>query len=172
MSQVFFLTGSSRGLGRKIAEAVLAAGHQLVATARQPGSLADLAERYGDRILPVALDVTDPAAAEAAVAAGVAAFGRIDVVGNNAGYANLAAIEDITAEDFRAQLDANLLGVVNVTKAALPVLRAQGGGRIIPLSSIGGRLATPGLAASPAATWAGRGFPAGLAPAPAPQIRR
>ena len=90
MSQVFFLTGSSRGLGRQIAEAVLAAGHQLVATARQPASLADLAERYGDRILPVALDVTDPAAAEAAVAAGVAAFGRIDVVVNNAGYANLA----------------------------------------------------------------------------------
>ena len=126
MSQVFFLTGSSRGLGRKIAEAVLAAGHQLVATARQPASLADLAERYGDRILPVALDVTDPAAAEAAVAAGVAAFGRIDVVVNNAGYANLAAIEDITAEDFREQLDANLLGVVNVTKAALPVLRGPG----------------------------------------------
>jgi NAD(P)-dependent dehydrogenase (short-subunit alcohol dehydrogenase family) len=146
MSQVFFLTGSSRGLGRKIAEAVLAAGHQLVATARQPGSLADLAERYGDRILPVALDVTDPAAAAAAVAEGVAAFGRIDVVVNNAGYANLAAIEDITAEDFREQLDANLLGVVNVTKAALPVLRAQGGGRIIQVSSVGGRLATPGLA--------------------------
>jgi len=147
MSQVFFLTGSSRGLGRQVAEAVLAAGHRLVATARQPSSLSDLAERYGDRILPVALDVTDPAAAQAAVAAGVAAFGRIDVVVNNAGYANLASIEDITAEDFRAQLDANLLGVVNVTKAALPVLRAQGGGHIIQVSSIGGRSATPGLAA-------------------------
>jgi NAD(P)-dependent dehydrogenase (short-subunit alcohol dehydrogenase family) len=145
MTQVFFLTGSSRGLGRQIAEAVLAAGHRLVATARQPASLADLAERYGDRILPVALDVTEVAAAQAAVAAGVAAFGRIDVVVNNAGYANLAAIEDITPQDFREQLDANLLGVVNVTQAALPVLRAQGGGRIIQVSSIGGRLATPGL---------------------------
>ena len=168
MSQVFFLTGSSRGLGRKIAEAVLAAGHQLVATARQPGSLSDLAERYGDRILPVALDVTDPAAAAAAVAEGVDAFGRIDVVVNNAGYANLASIEDITAEDFREQLDANLLGVVNVTKAALPVLRAQGGGRIIQVSSVGGRLATPGLAAYQAAKWAVGGFSEVLARETAP----
>jgi NAD(P)-dependent dehydrogenase (short-subunit alcohol dehydrogenase family) len=168
MSQVFFLTGSSRGLGRQVAEAVLAAGHRLVATARQPGSLSDLAERYGDQILPVALDVTDPAAAQAAVAAGVAAFGRIDVVVNNAGYANLAAIEDITAEDFREQLDANLLGVVNVTKAALPVLRSQGGGHIIQVSSIGGRLATPGLAAYQTAKWAVGGFSEVLARETAP----
>ena len=168
MTQVFFLTGSTRGLGRKIAEAVLEAGHSLVATARQPGSLADLAERYGERILPVALDVTDVAAAQAAVAAGVAAFGRIDVVVNNAGYANLAAIEDITPEDFREQIDANLLGVVNVTKAALPVLRAQGGGRIIQVSSIGGRSATPGLAAYQAAKWAVGGFSEVLARETAP----
>jgi len=158
MSQVFFLTGSSRGLGRQIAEAVLAAGHQLVATARQPASVADLAERYGDRILPVALDVTDPDAAAAAVAAGTEAFGRIDVVVNNAGYANLAAVEDITLADFRAQIDANLFGVVNVTKAALPVLRAQGGGHVIQVSSIGGRLATAGLSAYQAAKWAVGGF--------------
>jgi NAD(P)-dependent dehydrogenase (short-subunit alcohol dehydrogenase family) len=168
MTQIFFLTGSTRGLGREIAEAVLGAGHRLVATARQPASLADLAERYGDRILPVALDVTDVAAAEAAVAAGVAAFGRIDVVVNNAGYANLAAIEDITPEDFREQLDANLLGVVNVTKAALPVLRAQGGGRIIQVSSVGGRMATPGLAAYQAAKWAVGGFSEVLARETAP----
>jgi NAD(P)-dependent dehydrogenase (short-subunit alcohol dehydrogenase family) len=168
MTQIFFLTGSTRGLGRQIAEAVLEAGHSLVATARQPASLADLAERYGERILPVALDVTDVAAAEAAVAAGVAAFGRIDVVVNNAGYANLAAIEDITPEDFREQLDANLLGVVNVTKAALPVLRAQGGGRIIQVSSIGGRMATPGLAAYQAAKWAVGGFSEVLARETAP----
>jgi NAD(P)-dependent dehydrogenase (short-subunit alcohol dehydrogenase family) len=168
MTQVFFLTGSSRGLGRKIAEAVLEAGHRLVATARQPESLSDLAERYGERILPVALDVTDVAGAQAAVAAGVAAFGRIDVVVNNAGYANLAAIEDITPEDFREQIDANLLGVVNVTKAALPVLRAQGGGRIIQVSSIGGRLATPGLAAYQTAKWAVGGFSEVLARETAP----
>ena len=158
MPKVFFLTGSSRGLGRQIAEAALAAGHQLVATARQPDSLADLADRYGRRILPVALDVTDPAAAAAAVAAGAGEFGRLDVVVNNAGYANLASVEDITLADFRAQVDANLFGVVNVTKAALPILREQGSGHIIQVSSIGGRLATAGLAAYQAAKWAVGGF--------------
>jgi len=158
MSKVFLLTGSSRGLGRQIAEAVLAAGHRLVATARRPETLSDLAERYGSQILPVTLDVTDPAGARAAVAAGVEAFGRLDVLVNNAGYANLASVEDITLDDFREQLDANLLGVVYLTKAALPVLRQQGGGHIIQVSSIGGRLATPGLAAYQAAKWAVGGF--------------
>jgi NAD(P)-dependent dehydrogenase (short-subunit alcohol dehydrogenase family) len=99
----------------------------------------------------------------AAVAAGTAAFGRIDVVVNNAGYANLAAVEDITLDDFRAQVEANLFGVVNVTKAALPVLRAAGGGHIIQVSSVGGRLATPGLSAYQAAKWAVGGFSEALA---------
>ena len=168
MSKVFLLTGSSRGLGRQIAEAALAAGHRLVATARRPETLADLAGRYGDQLLPVALDVTDPAGAQAAVAAAVAAFGRLDVVVNNAGYANLASVEDVTLDDFREQLDANLLGVVNVTKAALPVLRRQGGGHIIQVSSIGGRLATPGLSAYQAAKWAVGGFSEVLAKEVAP----
>ena len=158
MPKVFLITGSSRGLGRQLTEAALAAGHQVVATARRPESLADLAGRYGRQVLPVALDVTDPAAAQAAVAVGVEAFGRLDVLVNNAGYANMAAVEDITAEDFREQIDANLLGVVNVTKAALPVLRRQGAGHIIQVSSIGGRLATPGLSAYQAAKWAVGGF--------------
>jgi NAD(P)-dependent dehydrogenase (short-subunit alcohol dehydrogenase family) len=158
MSKVFLLTGSSRGLGRQIAEAALAAGHRVVATARRPEELADLAERHGRQVLPVALDVTDPDAAKAAVAAGVGAFGRIDVVVNNAGYANLAAVEDISLTDFREQIDTNLFGVVNVTKAALGVLRRQGGGHIIQISSIGGRLATAGLSAYQAAKWAVGGF--------------
>jgi NAD(P)-dependent dehydrogenase (short-subunit alcohol dehydrogenase family) len=158
MPKVFLVTGSSRGLGRQLTEAALAAGHRVVATARRPQALADLAGRYGGQVLPVALDVTDPAAAQAAVAAGVEAFGRLDVVVNNAGYANMAAVEDITPEDFREQIDANLLGVVNVTKASLPVLRRQGGGHIIQVSSIGGRLATPGLSAYQAAKWAVGGF--------------
>ena len=106
----------------------------------------------------MALDVTDPDAAAAAVAAGAGAFGRLDVVVNNAGYANLASVEDITLADFRAQVDANLFGVVNVTKAALPILREQGSGHIIQVSSIGGRLATAGLSAYQAAKWAVGGF--------------
>jgi len=158
MSKVFFLTGSSRGLGRQIAAAALAAGHRVVATARRPDMLADLVKQYGEQILPVALDVTDYAAAQAAVTAGVEAFGRLDVVVNNAGYANLASIEDITPEDFRQQVDANLFGVVNVTKAALPVLRRQGGGHVIQVSSIGGRMATAGLSAYQSAKWAVGGF--------------
>lgn len=168
MSKVFLVTGSSRGLGRQIAEKVLAAGHSLVATARTPEQLADLAERYPDQVRTVALDVTDPAAARAAVDTAIEAFGRLDVVVNNAGYANTASVEDMTAEDFREQLDTNLLGVVNVTKAALPVLRAQGAGHVIQVSSVGGRMATPGLSAYQAAKFAVGGFSEVLAQEVAP----
>jgi NAD(P)-dependent dehydrogenase (short-subunit alcohol dehydrogenase family) len=168
MPSVFFLTGSSRGLGRAIAEAVLDGGHQLVATARDPRSLDDLIALHGDRILALALDVTDARAADAAIAAGVERFGRIDVVVNNAGYADLAAVEDVMLEDFRRQIDTNLFGVVNVTKAALPVLREQGAGHIIQISSIGGRLATPGLSAYQSAKWAVGGFSSVLAAEVAP----
>jgi NAD(P)-dependent dehydrogenase (short-subunit alcohol dehydrogenase family) len=163
MSQVYFLTGSSRGLGRAIAEAVLDHGDQLVATARDPRTLEALVAEHGQHVLPIALDVTDAAAAEAAIGAGVEHFGRLDVIVNNAGYADLAAIEDVTLEDFRAQIETNLFGVVNVTKAALPALRAQGGGHIIQISSIGGRLATAGLSAYQSAKWAVGGFSSVLA---------
>ena len=165
---VFFLTGSSRGLGRAIAAAVLDAGHQLVATARHPESLDDLVAAHPDQVLPLALDVTDSAAAAAAIAAGRERFGHIDVVVNNAGYANLAAVEDIDSGDFRTQVDTNLFGVVNVTKAALPVLREQGGGHVIQVSSIGGRLATAGLSAYQSAKWAVGGFSSVLAREVAP----
>lgn len=168
MSKVFLVTGSSRGLGRAIAEKVLAAGHALVATARRPEQLADLVERYGDRVRTVALDVTDQAAAAAAVRTAVEAFGRLDVVVNNAGYADTAAVEDMTAEDFRAQIDANLFGVVNVTKAALPVLREQGSGHVVQVSSVGGRVTTPGLSAYQAAKFAVGGFSEVLAKEVAP----
>jgi NAD(P)-dependent dehydrogenase (short-subunit alcohol dehydrogenase family) len=166
--KVFLLTGSSRGLGRAIAEAVLAAGHRLVGTARDPRQLDDLVAQHGDRIRAVALDVTDPDAAAAAVRTAVDAFGRLDVVVNNAGYADLAAVEDVTLDAFRAQIDTNLLGVVNVTKAALPVLREQGSGHIIQVSSVGGRMATPGLSAYQAAKWAVGGFSEVLAAEVAP----
>lgn len=168
MAKVFLVTGSSRGLGRQIAETVLAAGHYLVATARKPGQLADLAQRYGDQVRTVALDVTDPAAARAAVQTAVEAFGRLDVVVNNAGYANSGSVEDTSVEDFREQIDTNLLGVVNVTKAALPVLREQGAGHVIQVSSVGGRVTTPGLSAYQAAKFAVGGFSEVLAKEVAP----
>jgi NAD(P)-dependent dehydrogenase (short-subunit alcohol dehydrogenase family) len=161
--KVFLITGSSRGLGRSIAEAVLEAGHQLVATARKPEQLDDLVGKYGDQIRAVRLDVTDYAAAQSAVRTAVDAFGRLDVVVNNAGYANFASVEDIDIEDFREQIDTNLLGVVNVSKAAIPQLREQGEGHIIQVSSVGGRVVTPGLSAYQAAKWAVGGFSGALA---------
>jgi NAD(P)-dependent dehydrogenase (short-subunit alcohol dehydrogenase family) len=158
MSKVWLITGSSRGLGRHLAQAVLDAGHQLVATARKPEQLTDFKVKYQDRVRIVAVDVTDPAAARDAVDAAVAAFGRLDVLVNNAGYGNFASIEDVTDEDFRAQLETNFFGVVNVTRAALPLLREQRAGRIIQISSIGGRLGAPGLSAYQSAKWAVEGF--------------
>ncbi|HWL85421.1 MAG TPA: oxidoreductase [Polyangiaceae bacterium] len=158
MSKVWLITGSSRGLGRDLAKAVLAAGHRLVATARKPEDLRELVAEYGERVRAVALDVTDPAAARAAVAVATSTFGRLDVVVNNAGYANVNSIEDVAEDDFRAQIDTNFFGVVNVTRAALPVLRAQREGHIIQISSIGGRLGSAGLAAYQSAKWAVGGF--------------
>jgi NAD(P)-dependent dehydrogenase (short-subunit alcohol dehydrogenase family) len=158
MSKTWLITGSARGLGRHITEAALAAGHRVVATARNPEQLAELAERHGDDILPFALDVTDYAAVEQAVQAAVDTYGSLDVVVNNAGYADLSALEDTTIERFRAQIDTNLMGVVYMTKAAIPVMRRQGSGHILQVSSVGGRLASPGLSAYQAAKWAVGGF--------------
>jgi NAD(P)-dependent dehydrogenase (short-subunit alcohol dehydrogenase family) len=163
MSKVWLITGSSRGLGRALAEAVLAAGHRLVATARKPEDLHDLVEQYGDQVRAVALDVTDPAAARNAVAVATSAFGRLDVVVNNAGYGNINSIEDMAEDDFRAQIETNFFGVVNVTRAALPVLRAQRDGHFIQISSIGGRRASMGLSAYQAAKFAVEGFSESLA---------
>ncbi|MFD5034523.1 oxidoreductase [Streptomyces sp. NPDC058405] len=158
MSQVWFITGSSRGLGRAIAEAALAAGHRVVATARKPDQLDDLARTYGERLRAVPLDVTDAEAARTAVRGAVETFGRLDVVVNNAGYGDIAAIEDVTDADFRAQIDTNFYGVYHVTKAAVPILREQGSGHIIQISSSGGRMSTPGLGAYQSAKWAVAGF--------------
>jgi len=168
MSKVFLVTGSSRGLGRQIVEKALVTGHRVVATARRPEQVADLVERYPEISRAIELDVTDPASARAAVAFTVAEFGRLDVVVNNAGYANTAAVEDITDADFREQVDTNLFGVVNVTKAALPVLREQGAGHVIQVSSVGGRMTTPGLSAYQAAKFAVGGFSEALAQEVAP----
>ncbi|GAA3124611.1 hypothetical protein GCM10020001_051780 [Nonomuraea salmonea] len=134
----WLITGSSRGFGRALAEAALERGDHVLATARDPRRLDDLVQRYGDRARIFALDVTDAAAARAAVQEAVTAFGRLDVVVNNAGYANSSPIEETPDDDFRAQIETNFYGVVNVTKAALPVLRAQRSGHFIQFSSIGG----------------------------------
>jgi NAD(P)-dependent dehydrogenase (short-subunit alcohol dehydrogenase family) len=158
MSKVWLITGSSRGLGFALAKAVLAKGDRLVATARNQADLEDLVRQHGDQVRPVALDVTDAEAARASVAAATSAFGRIDVVVNNAGYGNVTSIEDMTDADFRAQIETNFFGVVNVTRAALPVLRAQRDGHIIQISSIGGRRGSPGLSAYQSAKWAVEGF--------------
>jgi NAD(P)-dependent dehydrogenase (short-subunit alcohol dehydrogenase family) len=159
MAKVWLITGSSRGFGRALAMAALEDGDRVVATARRPEQLNDLVSRYGDRVRAVALDVTDPAGARAAVQTAVEAFGSLDVVVNNAGYANSAAIEETPDDDFRAQVEANLFGAVNVTKAALPVLRRQRSGHFIQFSSIGGRVGgTPGLAAYQTAKWGLEGF--------------
>lgn len=168
MSKVWLITGSSRGLGRAIAEAALAAGERVLATARNPESLADLAERYGDLVRTARLDVTDRAAAFAAVQTAQQAFGRLDVVVNNAGYGRVAPFEQMGEDDFRGQIDTVFHGVVNVTRAALPVLRAQRSGHIIQISSVGGRVGVPGLSAYQAAKWAVGGFTEVLAQEVAP----
>jgi NAD(P)-dependent dehydrogenase (short-subunit alcohol dehydrogenase family) len=158
MSQVWLVTGSSRGVGRALAEAVLVKGHKLVATARDPRALSGLVERYGDRVRATTLDVTDEKAAAAAVQLAVEAFGRLDVLVNNAGYGDLASIEDTSFEQFRAQIETNLFGVINVTKAAIPLMRRQGSGHIIQFSSVGGRIGPIGRGAYAAAKWGVEGF--------------
>ena len=168
MNQVFFVTGSSRGLGRQIVEQALAAGHRVVATARNPRDLDGLAARYGDSVHVEQLDVTDPAAAQRAVTNGAAAFGRLDVVVNNAGQGDRVSLEDTTIEVFRRQIDTNFLGTVYVTKAAVPIMREQGGGRIIQISSLGGRIGSPGMTAYQSAKWAVGGFSEALAAEVAP----
>ncbi|GIE30628.1 short-chain dehydrogenase/reductase [Actinoplanes italicus] len=167
--QVWLVTGSSRGLGRAVVVAAAGAGHRVMATARQPGQVKDLVAAYPGLIETVALDVTDPAAARRAVQAAVDAFGRLDVVVNNAGYADSAPIEEMSDDDFRRQVDANLFGVVNVTRAALPVLRAQRSGVFVQVSSIGGRVGgTPGMGAYQTAKFAVEGFSEVLASETAP----
>ncbi|HMI56924.1 MAG TPA: SDR family NAD(P)-dependent oxidoreductase, partial [Gemmatimonadaceae bacterium] len=168
MAKVWLITGSSRGLGRALAEAVLENGDNLVATARNPAQLSDLAARYGERVRVVALDVTSEQAALSAIAATVDAFGRLDVLVNNAGYGDVNSIEDTSLAEFRAQIETNLFGVINVTKAAIPVMREQRAGRIIQVSSIGGRIGPVGRAPYAAAKWGVEGFSEVLAKELAP----
>jgi NAD(P)-dependent dehydrogenase (short-subunit alcohol dehydrogenase family) len=159
MNKVWFVTGSTRGFGRELVKAVLDAGDAVAATARRPDRLADLVDAYGDRILPLPLDVTDADAARTALAAAGNQFGRVDVVVNNAGYANVAPIETGDVGDFREQFETNFWGVYNVSKAAIPVLRENGGGLVIQFSSMGGRVGgSAGIASYQAAKFAIDGF--------------
>jgi NAD(P)-dependent dehydrogenase (short-subunit alcohol dehydrogenase family) len=168
MSKVWLITGSGNGLGRIIAEAALAGGGSVVAGARRTGELAPLVAQYGERVKPVKLEVRDEAAAKAAVQLAVDAFGRLDVLVNNAGYGQFAPFEQVSAEDFQAIMDTCFYGVVYTTRAAVPVMRKQKSGRIFQVSSVGGRHAVPGNTPYHAAKWAVGGFSDSLAMEVAP----
>jgi NAD(P)-dependent dehydrogenase (short-subunit alcohol dehydrogenase family) len=156
--KTWLVTGSSRGLGRDIVEAALEAGHNVVATARKVEALDDLVQKHDGALKVVRQDVTVIEEAGAAVDAAVETFGRLDVVVSNAGYADLGSVEDTSVESFRDQVETVFMGTYYTVKAALPVLREQGSGHLIQVSSVGARLATPGLAAYQAAKWAVSGF--------------
>ena len=166
--KVWFITGTSKGFGRVWAEAALARGDQVAATARDIKSLAPLVQRFGDQVAALALDVTDKGAVHAAIAAANARFGRLDVIVNNAGYGLFGAIEEISEAQARAQIETNLFGALWVTQAALPIMRAQGSGHIIQVSSIGGVNAFPTVGLYHASKWALEGFSQSLAAEVAP----
>jgi NAD(P)-dependent dehydrogenase (short-subunit alcohol dehydrogenase family) len=163
MTKTWFITGASKGFGREWTEAALERGDRVAATARTIGTLDDLVASYGDAILPITLDVTDRDADFAAVQQAADHFGRLDVVINNAGYGHFGMIEELTEDEIRAQLETNVFGALWVTQAALPILRAQGSGHIIQISSIGGISAFPGIGAYHASKWALEGFSQALA---------
>lgn len=163
MSKVWFITGTSKGFGRIWAEAALERGDRVVATARKAATLADLVDRYGDNVLALQLDVTDKAAVDATVKRAHAHFGRLDVIVNNAGYGLFGMVEEVSEEQARAQLETNLFGALWVTQAALPILREQGAGHIIQVSSIGGVNAFPMVGLYHASKWGLEGFSQSLA---------
>jgi NAD(P)-dependent dehydrogenase (short-subunit alcohol dehydrogenase family) len=162
-ARTWFITGSSRGFGREWAIAALERGDSVAATARDTGSLDDLVERFGDRILPLELDVTDRAAVFDAVETAHRRFGRLDVVVNNAGYGQFGLIEEISEAEARAQFETNVFGALWVTQAALPILREQGSGHILQVSSIGGISAFPNIGIYNASKWALEAFSQSLA---------
>jgi NAD(P)-dependent dehydrogenase (short-subunit alcohol dehydrogenase family) len=168
MSKVWLITGSGSGLGRAIAEAALMAGHEVVATARDTDQLTDLVGRYGSRARGVRLDVTNEHEGQLAVRTAVETFGRLDVLVNNAGYGDARPFEQVPSDEFRQLVETCLFGVVNLTRAALPIMRQQRSGHIIQISSLGGRTAFPGNAAYFASKWAVGGFTEGVALETAP----
>ncbi len=163
MTKNWFITGTSRGFGREWAIAALERGDRVAATARNLDSLSDLADKYGDRLLPLELDVTDREADFAAVARAHDVFGSLDVIVNNAGYGQFGLAEELSEKELRDQLETNVFGAIWITQAALPFLRAQGSGHILQVTSIGGISAFPGLSAYHASKWALEGFSQALA---------
>ncbi|MDX2681485.1 SDR family NAD(P)-dependent oxidoreductase [Streptomyces sp. NY05-11A] len=168
MSKVWFVTGSSRGFGREFALAALERGDRVAATARNAEALADLVERFGDAVLPLRLDVTDRAQVFEAVAAAKERFGRLDVVVNNAGYALVGAVEELGERELRDELETNVFGVFHVTQAVLPVLRAQGSGHIVQISSVMGLTTMGGAGGYSASKWALEGLSEALSQEVAP----
>lgn len=156
MARTWLVTGGSRGFGRALCGAILEAGDNLLATARDPAQLASLGKQ--DRLAVARLDVTNEAEAQAAVAAAIERFGVLDVLVNNAGYGDIGSVEDTALESFRRQIETNLFGTIIMTKAAIPHMRAQRSGHIVQFSSVGGRLGAPGRAAYSAAKWGVEGF--------------
>ncbi len=168
MTKIWFITGSSRGLGRSLTEAVLAVGDKVAATARNIEQLNDLVEKYKDNIYPIKLDVTDYAQVHKAVADTIAHFGKIDVLVNNAGFGIVGATEAYTDEQIRSQLETNLYAPIEITRAVLPYMRKERSGRILQISSIGGRVGNPGISIYQAAKFGLGGFSEALAKEVAP----
>ncbi|MDU0970093.1 MAG: oxidoreductase [Actinomycetaceae bacterium] len=161
--KTWFITGVSRGFGREWASAALERGDRVAGTARDLSTIEDLADRFGDSFLPIRLDVTDRTGDYAAVDQASRHFGRLDVVVNNAGYGQFGMVEELSEADIRRQMETNFFGAVWVTQAALPIMRAQGGGHIVQVSSIAGVTAVPNLSAYHASKWALEGFSQSLA---------
>jgi len=162
-NKTWFITGASRGFGREWTEAALERGDGVAALSRSAGAFDDLVTKYGDAILPLQVDVTDRAAVTAAVQRAVDHFDRLDVVVNNAGYGLFGMVEEVTEQQARDQVEVNLFGALWVSQAALPHLRAQGGGHIIQVSSIAGVFSLPGLGLYHASKFGLEGFTASLA---------
>ncbi|HEY2463253.1 MAG TPA: SDR family oxidoreductase [Steroidobacteraceae bacterium] len=161
--KVWFITGTSKGFGRVWAQAALARGDQVAATARNLETLSPLIERYGKHIVALKLDVTNKAQVDAAIKEAHRRFGRLDVVVNNAGYGLFGTIEEVSEQEARAQIETNLFGALWVTQAALPIMRAQHSGHIIQVSSIGGVNAFPTVGLYHASKWGLEGFSQALA---------
>src|SRR2546421_8387747 len=154
MSRIWLITGASRGFGKEFVRAAAGRGDRVVATARDVAALDDVVAEYGDDVTALPLDVTDRAAVQHVVQDAHKAYGALDIVVNNAGYGLFGAVEELSEQELRAQLETNLFGALWVTQAALPALRAQGSGHIVQISSIGGVCAFPNLGGDHASKWA------------------